>query len=145
MGIMALPDAKPGSRREHPDPPTLGGFKGMTTVRKRLKRIERRVVALVAAVFLLTGLPQIEVHDHSALVGDVGALVQHLATEHRGLDDGGMHVHDGSLSGTVVLIDSAVGPLPPTAMSRSFFEGRHPLPPGALLPYSLHRPPAPSA
>lgn len=114
----------------------------MITVRKRLNRIERRMVAIVAAVFLLTGLPQIEVHDHSALEGDVGALVQHLATEHRDLDDGGMHVHDGSLSGTVVLIDSAAGPLLPTAMSKSFVEGRHPLPPGALLPYSLHRPPA---
>lgn len=114
----------------------------MSVLRKRLNRIRRRLTATFAAVFLLTGLPQIEVHDHSALTGDVGALVQHLATEHRGVDDGGMHVHDGSLSGLIVLIDAAAGPLLPASISKSFVEGRHALPSGALLPYSVHRPPA---
>jgi hypothetical protein len=104
--------------------------------------MRRRLILALAAVFLLTSFPQIEVHDHSALNDNIGALVQHLATEHRGVDDGGMHVHDGSLAGSVVLIGAAEGPLFPASMSRSFVEGRHPLPPGALLPYFLHRPPA---
>lgn len=114
----------------------------MNPLRKRLNRIQRRLTAVFASVFILTGLPQIEVHDHSALVGDIGALVQHLATEHRGADDGGMHVHDGSLAGIVALIGASEGPQLSAATSRSFIEGRHPSPPGALLPYFLHRPPA---
>jgi hypothetical protein len=104
--------------------------------------VQLRLIVALAAVFLLTSFPQIEFHDHSALNDNIGALVQHLATEHRGLDEGGMHVHDGSLSGVVVLISIAAGALWPALVSKSYVDGRHPLPPGTLLPYSLHRPPA---